>query len=556
MKPTLKTALAVSLLLIVSASCSDDDSDPAGPGGGAVAPSVVSVTPADGAVNVTDFQDIAITFDRDMAAASADGNVTSSLGDVVGTSWMSPRILTVTHTEWPEATRITMTAGTGLTDTDANALAAPFIWSFTTATLTPTLLGSAPADGAVGVARNSQVRLQFSTDMDMGSLISATTATATAAKADVPFQLAAASDGWVEMNFLDDLPATSVIDIAVSTSASSVHGYNLPQAVAISFTTSDVLDSTPPALVSIAPAGGSVVPASTSEIVFTFDEAVDQTTFEPAMLSAQFALLLDQSDTSVSWSGDGMSMTVPLPAPLPAGLPIAARFDGFADIAGNMQTAVVSYRIDVSGTGDAWPLLDGSRFVYDITEIETPPGGVPAEYGYFDYYQVEEQTNGDIRWTSYNSDQYTTSFGYDIYRRSASSISETGWYWNENGETDQGTISPGAVWAKLPFAVQSWDGSGSITLPGGTLAVSYDVAVVGREDLPAMIEDTETEYVWLDCWKATRAYTLTDGGAVVGTGQGTYWFAPTVGIVKSEMLENEEDGASYDTTQHLTSFSN
>ncbi len=550
--------LVVPLLLSTAllTSCSDDGTDPMTPSDDTTTPTVVATTPVQNAVDVATDSVISFVFSEAMDQDSAQGNVTSQGTPSSGLIWSDARTLQVQFFGMPGDTDLDVTLLTGLTDLAGNGLAAPFVLNFRTESPIPTFLGSLPADNATGVVRNAPVRLQFSRDMDLSGLSAAITATTpSAASAVLGFTLAAVEQHGVMMTFDEPLPANTVVSVDISTAAYSFDGYPLDQAVAFSFTTGNEIDTTAPTLLSISPENGSSVPATTAAIEFTFDEAIDPATFEPDMLSAQFSLFFDQSGAEVTWSADGTRLTVPLAVPLPPGMPIAARFDSYADLAGNVQAVGIDYRIDVEGPGDPWPFADGVRFEFDVDETITPPGDSPFQSSYTEFIQVNEQGNGDLRWTTYESGAYAMALGYDVYRRTATEVRETGWYWNEGGEVDQGTITPGAVWAKLPFTVQSWSGSALINTPDGSLDATYDVAVVGREDVPSILEDGGTEFVWLDCWKVTRAYTLTSGGAVVGSGTGTYWYAPNVGVVRSEMSETEEDATTYVTIQDLANVS-
>jgi hypothetical protein len=320
-----------------------------------------------------------------------------------------------------------------------------------------------------------------------------------------------------------------------------LNGMNLEQAISIIFTTNDVLDLTLPTLVSFVPENGSIVPASTSEIVATFSEPIDLESLNPSMLSALFGLLFDQSGAEPFLSPDGTQVTIPLPTPLPAGMPLIAHFDSYSDLAGNEQTTPISYRIDVEGDVDPWPMANGTRFAYEGVETETPPGGSPFHYDIIDYYQIDEQLSGDLHWARYDSEFYNNSNEHMIFRRTADTLLLAGSYFNEGGELEEESMSPNIVFAKFPpFVGQTWNGTSVISTLDGNFDVDYTITVTGREDVTAAFSDEDTDFIWHDCWVYSRTFTLSQNGVAAGSGAEIDWIAPGVGRVRSEETYDEE----------------
>ncbi len=544
------TLFVLPIALLASCSSTDDPTDPGGGNDDTTPPTVVSTTPSNGVMGVPLEQIVTFVFSEAMDHASSDGNVTSNEG-WAQPYWTDDRTLVFDAGTWPGDTDITVTAETGLTDEAGNALAAPFTLSFRTVDPVPVLLESTPADGAADVIRNAPLRLHFSRPMDLFSLDDALTVSSPdPTKTEHSFTLADGGDDWVVVTFDDVLPASTAMTVEITTAAMSIDGYLLDAAATFGFTTGTETDTTAPTLLSIEPAGGSVIPANTSSIVFTFDEAIDQD-FGPTMISAQFEALMQQHGLTPTWSPDGTVLTVPLPGDMPAGLPIVASFDGYADVSGNVNPEIVDYRVDVAGDPSYWPLVDDSRFTFSIDEIWTPDGGSPTPNEFTDYYRVEEQNDGTFHWALYGDPFYTEHWGYDHYRLTPTALEQIGFHFDEDGEVETGTFSPAIEWARLPMAAGTWNGTSTLATPDGNVTLAYTITLVGREDVEAELE-SDIDTVWIDCWKATWSYTGTAGGETVFSGSGNSWYAASVGLVKRDSFETEDTGETYEFDENVT----
>jgi hypothetical protein len=557
MKRLATSILLLPLTLFLLSSCIGGDSSPTDAPVDETAPTVVSTSITDGATDVALDVIIQFVFSEAMDPSSVVGQVSSTVGGFVTLNWLDDRTLTVELEFLQPDAAVSIFLDTGLSDLAGNGLAELFELGFTTVTGTPVLLEQSPADGAVDVPRNTQIRLRFSFDMDLASMESATTveSTPTALATDLEFDYLPGVDGWITLTFPDPLPEMSLISVAIGTGAYSADfGIFLEDPIAFSFTTSDQLDGTPPTLLGMEPANGSVVPASTASVTFTFSEPIDPLSLHQTGASAAISVLVAQAGLEPSWSGDFTQVTLPLPTPLPAGLPMAISFGSFADVAGNVQTTPIDYRIDVEGEGDPWPFLDGSRFHFVGTETVTPTGGIPYEDSFDGFFQVEVQPGGDIHWAEYDWEDYVDSSGHDIFRKTAATLELTGWYFDTDEGADEGSVNPPVLFAKFPFAVQSWSGSSAVSTSDGDFSVDYEMAVVGRADLPAAFGEDGVTLTWLDCWQVTQSISLLDGGQEFASEEITVWYAPSVGVVKRDAMEFEEEETVH-LVEELTNFS-
>jgi hypothetical protein len=138
-------------------SCGGDDDG--GNGGDTTAPVVSEIEPSDGSTGVSVGEAVVIEFSEAMDQSTADGNITLSSGTITGFTWPDNATLSVAHTDWAEATEITVTVGTGMTDTGGNHLPQAWATSFWTESSAVVFLESDPDDDAEDVSRSVQPML-------------------------------------------------------------------------------------------------------------------------------------------------------------------------------------------------------------------------------------------------------------------------------------------------------------------------------------------------------------------------------------------------------------
>ena len=141
-------------------------------------PTVISTIPASGAITVPTNQTISATFSKvmDSATITASGTFTLAVAGVGGaavTGTVSYAGTTATFTPssaLTPSTQFTATITTAAQDLSGNALAANYVWSFTTGTgpdtTSPTITLTSPASGAMNVLLNAAVSATFSKPMN------------------------------------------------------------------------------------------------------------------------------------------------------------------------------------------------------------------------------------------------------------------------------------------------------------------------------------------------------------------------------------------------------
>ncbi len=136
------------------------------------APTVTSTDPADGATGVAVNSNVTINFSEDVTVSGAWFTLScTSSGAVTATVSGGPSSYVLNpDTDFANNETCTVTVvAAQVSDTDTNdppdTMAADYTFSFTTADTAPTVTSTDPADGATGVAVNSNVTINFSEDV-------------------------------------------------------------------------------------------------------------------------------------------------------------------------------------------------------------------------------------------------------------------------------------------------------------------------------------------------------------------------------------------------------
>lgn len=539
-------------LALAAASCSDDN--PAEPAADTTAPLVVSAHPAQGEDGVDLDETVIIAFNEDMAPSTTAGLVTLSHGTVTGLTWTNARTLEVSHTDWPEGTEVTATATTGLTDAAGNALASAFAWDFWTWTDEVRLLSTTPADGAVNVPINTTVWLQFSQGMNGATLPGAITVTSPDKVVHAYTLESSESDSdWV-LTFVDDLPASTLITVAVGTSAQSWGGAPLAAAASFAFTTGTNADLTPPHIVSAEPADGATIGTDVSYFRLTFSEPIDDNSLNPTMISGQLMSAFTSMDNPGVWSENNTVITVGLRAPLIPGSIFRVEFTSFADVHGNVNDDGFSWQATVAGTAQFFPVVDGwvqyLAGYYEETENTKTSGSVE------ELQVIEVKTGGEFwLWHTENhssdpAKDLPEMEEYDRMKVTVSAIQLLGFHEEHDMESSDVTFTPPIDWLRLPVQTGSWSGTSTFAEGADEMEVDYVGSVLaGTYDVPMGGMDRKQEggppVVWLGCRKVTLHYELSDGTDIFSTGNDTVWYAPGAGLVREISHEVQQERTYY-----------
>jgi Ice-binding-like/Bacterial Ig-like domain len=248
-------------------------------------PTVISTVPLNGAVNVAQSTPITATFSEPMEASTINTTTFTLMGPgttaVTGavtyagsTATFTPAVALATGTLY------TATITTGATDPTGNALAANYVWTFTTAGA-PSVTFTVPASGANDVPLNQKVSATFSGHMTAATI----TATGT-------FTLAVAGGGAAVLGTVTYDAASNTAIFAptaalaintpytatITTAAQSAQGNPLLANYVWTFSTGPQTNASDPFVISTNPASAAINVPLNQRIAATFDTPMDPST--------------------------------------------------------------------------------------------------------------------------------------------------------------------------------------------------------------------------------------------------------------------------------------
>ncbi len=239
-----------------------------------IEPTLISVIPADAAVNVNKATDINVTFSENIT----DNGVTllivdSSSAQVAGTNTVSGNTLTFNPTsDLAESETYTVILTGTLEDLSGNVYTGVSTWSFTVAdTIAPTLISVVPADAAVNVNKATDINVTFSeniADNGVTLLVEDSLGAPVAGASTV-------SANTLNFNPTIDLTEGESYTVTLTGYVTDLSGNVYTGVSTWSFTVvSPLVDTTSPILISFTPADGAINVDKFTDIFATFDENV------------------------------------------------------------------------------------------------------------------------------------------------------------------------------------------------------------------------------------------------------------------------------------------
>jgi uncharacterized protein (TIGR03437 family) len=256
------------------------------------APTVTSTVPANGATAVVVASKLTATFSTAMNPATINGSTftlaqagapVSGVVTYVGTTATFAPASPLTPSKL-----YTGTVTTGATDLAGNALAANHVWTFTTGAGTatpPTVISTAPANGATAVAVSSKLSATFSETMDAATI---TSSTFTLTQGGIAVSGAVSFVGTTATF----APSTSLVAGAsytatITTGAKDLAGLSLAANYVWSFVASSSADTTPPTVSFTVPVTNAQSVTVGSVVTATFSEPMDPATINTSTFTLQ-----------------------------------------------------------------------------------------------------------------------------------------------------------------------------------------------------------------------------------------------------------------------------
>ncbi len=282
----------------------------------ATALAVTAVTPLPNSVGIAiNTKTITAAFNKPMDAATLNaGSFTlacPAVAPITGgtvTYVAASQIATLTlpsSTLFPINTLCNATVTTAAKDTTGRALAANFVWQFSTGTApdttAPTVTNTINANGATNVALNTKVGATFSEAMDPLTISNASFTL----KQGVNIVPGTTGYSGVSMVFVpaSNLAANTTYTATVSTGAKDLAGNALASDYVWSWTTSSATDTTPPTVTSTTIANGASNVAVNTKVGATFSEAMDPLTITNTSFTLKQTLGASAVAGSTSYSG-------------------------------------------------------------------------------------------------------------------------------------------------------------------------------------------------------------------------------------------------------------
>ena len=257
-------------------------------------PTVISTTPTNGATAVPINQALTATFSEAMNPATIDGatfKVTGPGGVAITgavTYVVAGSIATFTpNADLTSSTVYTATITTGARDLADTALAANYVWTFTTAaapdTTKPTVISTIPANGATNIPFNQIVSATFSKAMNPATITSTTfTLQGPGGIAVAGLVTYAAIGDTATFTPAANLAASTLYTATITTGATDLAGNALAANYVWTFTTGAAPDTTKPEIVSTIPVSGATDVPLNQAISATFSKAMNPLTITTA----------------------------------------------------------------------------------------------------------------------------------------------------------------------------------------------------------------------------------------------------------------------------------
>ncbi|MBK7002351.1 MAG: Ig-like domain-containing protein [Rhodoferax sp.] len=273
---------------------------------GEAAPMVTAVNPSNNNLGVPTNTKVSATFSVEMDPLTLNAStftLQQGATKVPGTTSYSGITAVFTPTgALASNTTYTATITTGAKSLHGNALAANYVWSWTTAaaadTTAPTVTLVTPANAATNVATNTKVSVTFSEAMDPLTL-NASTFTLKQGATTVP---GTTSYSGVTAVFIptSDLASNTTYTATITSSAKDLASNALTANYAWSWTTAAAADTTAPTITLVNPANAATNVAINTKVSVTFSEAMDPLTLNTASITLKQGATVISGTTSYS----------------------------------------------------------------------------------------------------------------------------------------------------------------------------------------------------------------------------------------------------------------
>jgi hypothetical protein len=311
-------------------------------------PTIIDTIPANSATAVAVTTTITIEFSKAMNAATVNVGIQPMVA--LGSATWNAGYTSIAFA--PAASLAAMTrydvTVTG-SDTAGRPLTGPTAFSFTTGagadTTPPAIRATLPANNATDVPTSTGITITFTEPMDVGSVM-------VTSMPDIMLGMPTFSAQNDQVSFTPIAPLQQYVEYNITVAGTDPAKNPLSGPTTFKFTTARPPDTTPPTVVSVAPANGSTAVPSNSSIVVTFSEPMNV-----ALTTTAMQLIPPVTCTGGwAWNQTGTTTTCVPSAPLAYStlytLNIAA---SASDVAGNTLGAAYSSSFTTGVMPDTTP---------------------------------------------------------------------------------------------------------------------------------------------------------------------------------------------------------
>ncbi len=367
----------------------------------AVLPTVIATTPTNGATAVPINQALTATFSEAMNPLTVNATtftLTAANGAAVtGVVTYVPAGSVATFTPGADllaGTAYTATVTTGAQDLGGNALAANYVWSFTTAaaanTTRPTVISTIPANAATAVPLNQVLSATFSEGMNAGTINATSFLLTGPGTTPVAGLVVYASVGsTATFTPTATLLPNTLYTATITTAATDLYGNTLAVDDVWTFTTGAAPLLIAPEIASTSPASGATGVALNATVSATFTEAMNPLTITTGTFGLTGPGVAPIAGT-VSYDALNFIATFTPTAPLTASTTYVATItNGATDLAGNP--------LGTTGAPNPWSFTTGATIVPPPVNLGTVSlfGGFGGAAGMTNQ-GTETVVNGDI----------------------------------------------------------------------------------------------------------------------------------------------------------------
>ena len=364
-----KICVITFLLLMVGVGCSDPDKQ-TGATSGVTPPTVVSVTPAAGAVGVCSNTIVTATFNQAMNPVSIEGStftLTASgtaVPGVVTYDASSDTAIFTPSNSLAQSTAYTATVTTGAEDMFGVALASNFVWTFTTGVAAcvppPPPVSVSPPNGSAGICPTTVIAATFPKAMDPTTITIATFTVTPGVTGTVTHDV---TNKIFTFTPSANLALSKLYTATITTGAKDPYGNALASNYVWTFTTAAAACNAPPppTVISVTPPNGATGVCLNTVITATFSEAMN-----PVTINTTTFTVAPGVTGVVTLDGTGKIAAFTPSANLAVNTTYTATITtGAQDLAGNALAAnyVWSFTTAAQACQSAVPLGSAANFV-------------------------------------------------------------------------------------------------------------------------------------------------------------------------------------------------